>query len=148
MLLGNHFESQSPPELHFGLGSAEMVDALEIRWADGGVTRRENLSGDQILDINQGEDIGELIDPSRNGAGGGAVPDPDLVEDPGAGGGDGDGDDDSGDDSDRNPYGLDNGSGAGYQPYAVPLSGWMEPVLFLLLLLVAAGHAPQRRKYG
>ncbi|RME27809.1 MAG: CRTAC1 family protein, partial [Deltaproteobacteria bacterium] len=32
-----------PPEAHFGLGSAEVVDALEVRWPDGAVDRFDDV---------------------------------------------------------------------------------------------------------
>ncbi len=43
--------SQADPRLHFGLGSAERAEYVEIRWPDGRKTRRVNVSADQILTI-------------------------------------------------------------------------------------------------
>jgi len=36
---GSNFVSQDPVEAHFGLGDAEAVDSVEVRWPDGVVTR-------------------------------------------------------------------------------------------------------------
>ena len=132
VMLGNHYESQSPPDLHFGLGEASAIDSLLIQWADGGITRRTSVEANQVVLINQGGDIGEMIDPSRNGSGGGVVPDPDLVE--GDGDGDGSGGDSDGDPDDSDPYGLNDGAGAADSAYSVPIADWLQPLLILLLL--------------
>jgi len=42
---GDSFRSQHPTTLHFGLGEIGKVDAAEIRWPGGAVTR---LAGPQI----------------------------------------------------------------------------------------------------
>jgi hypothetical protein len=39
MLAGRGFQSSSPTEAHFGLGSAAVADTLDIRWPDGRTTR-------------------------------------------------------------------------------------------------------------
>lgn len=39
MIAGRGFQSSSPVEAHFGLGTAGMADTLDIRWPDGRVTR-------------------------------------------------------------------------------------------------------------
>jgi len=54
---GNGYSGQSDPRVHFGLGSNERVDLLEVRWPDGGVQYLENVPGDRIVEIEQ--------DPSR-----------------------------------------------------------------------------------
>lgn len=41
------------PLLHFGLGEAEGVDSLIVRWPDGSVTRRHDLAADQRLVLRQ-----------------------------------------------------------------------------------------------
>jgi hypothetical protein len=43
----NSYRSQAPTRVHFGLGAAERVDALEIRWPSGKTTRAENLQADR-----------------------------------------------------------------------------------------------------
>jgi hypothetical protein len=42
---GAGFFSCSGPEVHFGLGAAERIDRLEVRWADGTVERRPGVDG-------------------------------------------------------------------------------------------------------
>ncbi len=50
---GTSYLSQDDFRQHFGLGSATRVDALEITWADGTVTRRTGVAADQVLKIAQ-----------------------------------------------------------------------------------------------
>ena len=57
---GNGYSGQSDPRLHFGLGAAEHVPLLEVRWPDGGVQYLENVAADQILRVRQ--------DPARYAA--------------------------------------------------------------------------------
>ena len=54
---GNGYSGQSDRRLHFGLGDAESVDLMEIRWPDGGRQYLEAVAVDQILEVRQ--------DPSR-----------------------------------------------------------------------------------
>ena len=51
--LANH---QDPPEACFGLGKADKVERLEVRWADGKGTRQvfEDLPADRFLVIREG----------------------------------------------------------------------------------------------
>jgi hypothetical protein len=45
--------SQSDARAHFGLGSADEVDRVEIRWPDGQMTSREKVKANQFLEIVQ-----------------------------------------------------------------------------------------------
>lgn len=54
---GNGFSGQSDPRLHFGLGSAESIDLVEVRWPDGGYQYLEDVTVDQYVTLRQ--------DPSR-----------------------------------------------------------------------------------
>jgi hypothetical protein len=45
--------SQVDSRLHFGLGKAEKVDSVEIRWANGQVQRLENVEVNQFLKVVQ-----------------------------------------------------------------------------------------------
>ena len=47
--------SASDPRPNFGLGSARIADRIEIIWPDGEVQLLESVSGNQILEIVQGE---------------------------------------------------------------------------------------------
>jgi hypothetical protein len=46
---GGSFASSSDPRVHFGLGEADSIDRLEIRWPDGRKEVHEHLPADQIL---------------------------------------------------------------------------------------------------
>jgi len=45
--------SQSDLPAHFGLGAAERVDLLEIRWPSGRVSRLEGIATDQFLEVEE-----------------------------------------------------------------------------------------------
>jgi hypothetical protein len=47
--------SQADPRVHFGLGSADRVDSVEIRWPDGTRQRLTDVAADQILTVVQGQ---------------------------------------------------------------------------------------------
>jgi tetratricopeptide (TPR) repeat protein len=50
------FLTQVPAELHFGLGSAEKIDAVEIAWPGGGEPSRfAGLPADRLLEFVKGE---------------------------------------------------------------------------------------------
>jgi enediyne biosynthesis protein E4 len=50
---GMSYQSAQDPRLHFGLGSRTRVDALEIRWPSGSLTRLTNVAANQILTIQE-----------------------------------------------------------------------------------------------
>ena len=43
--------SSPDPRLSFGLGAVSMVERIEVRWADGTRSTRENITANQILEI-------------------------------------------------------------------------------------------------
>jgi len=45
--------SQIDPRLHFGIGDAEVVDTIEIRWPDRTVQRLRKVAANQILTVVQ-----------------------------------------------------------------------------------------------
>jgi enediyne biosynthesis protein E4 len=51
---GGGYISQSDFRLHFGLGSAVTIDALEIRWPSGLVQRFRNVSANRVLKVQEG----------------------------------------------------------------------------------------------
>ena len=53
---GNGYCGQSDPRLHFGLGSDDHVQLLEVRWPDGGLQYLENVRADQVVTIRQQPD--------------------------------------------------------------------------------------------
>jgi len=50
------FESASDPRLHFGLGSARLVDSIVVRWPSG-VVDRVDAQPDQQLVIEEGKGL-------------------------------------------------------------------------------------------
>ncbi|MBK9140489.1 MAG: CRTAC1 family protein [Verrucomicrobia bacterium] len=47
------FLGQSDPRMHFGLGAADRVDAIEIRWPAGGVQTLRDVKAGQIVKIKE-----------------------------------------------------------------------------------------------
>jgi hypothetical protein len=45
------FLSAHDPRLHFGLGSVQVVDRVEVEWPDGGRTILEDVAVDQFLTV-------------------------------------------------------------------------------------------------
>jgi hypothetical protein len=54
---GTSYLSASDPRLWFGLGSARVVDRLEVHWPAGTVQTWSNLRADCILELREGDDI-------------------------------------------------------------------------------------------
>jgi hypothetical protein len=46
---GTNYASQDPPEAHFGLGAAGVIDSLSIEWPDGQTTTLEQVAVNQRL---------------------------------------------------------------------------------------------------
>jgi hypothetical protein len=51
---GSSYLSQSDQRVHFGLGKAQKVDSLEIRWPSGAVDTLSSLDPDRILTVKEG----------------------------------------------------------------------------------------------
>jgi hypothetical protein len=47
IVTGDSYRSQHSNQLHFGLGAAERVDAIEVRWPNGQVSLLEKPAVDQ-----------------------------------------------------------------------------------------------------
>ncbi len=56
---GMSYQSAQDPRLHFGLAQNPNVDAVEILWPSGMVTKLANLKSDQIIAVKEGEGIVE-----------------------------------------------------------------------------------------
>jgi len=54
---GGSYISQSDLRLHFGLGKAEKVDTLEIRWPSGHVDALKDIKANQLIFVKEGEGI-------------------------------------------------------------------------------------------
>jgi len=50
---GSSYISQEDKRLHFGLGSAQQADLIEVSWPGGGVTQVRDVKANQILTIEQ-----------------------------------------------------------------------------------------------
>jgi hypothetical protein len=50
---GTSYLSQNDMRQHFGLGSVESVDVIEVAWPDGTTSRQERVKADQIVQIRQ-----------------------------------------------------------------------------------------------
>jgi hypothetical protein len=62
------FESASDPRLHFGLGSASLVDSIVVRWPSGAVDRIGPQRADQQIVIEEGKGlvIPQATKPHKN----------------------------------------------------------------------------------
>ena len=56
---GGSFISQNDLRVHFGLGTAEKVDSLEVRWPSGQVDIFRELAVDRIIQIEEGGAMGQ-----------------------------------------------------------------------------------------
>jgi hypothetical protein len=54
---GGSYLSQNDLRMHFGLGSANKVDRVEIRWPSGATQSLQNLAGDRFYVVKEGEGI-------------------------------------------------------------------------------------------
>ena len=52
---GGSYQSASDPRVHFGLGSSERVELVEVRWPSGVVDRHRDLQADRGYVIREGE---------------------------------------------------------------------------------------------
>ena len=51
---GDSFLSTHHPRPHFGLGAAERVDEVDVRWPDGSHSVRRNVPARQFLRVRKG----------------------------------------------------------------------------------------------
>jgi enediyne biosynthesis protein E4 len=54
---GGSYYSQNDLRIHFGLGKANKVDLLEIRWPSGQIDQLKNVSANQLIFVKEGEGI-------------------------------------------------------------------------------------------
>jgi hypothetical protein len=54
---GGGYFSQNDLRVHFGIGKAEKVDVLEIRWPSGLVEKVENIKANQVIYVKEGQGI-------------------------------------------------------------------------------------------
>jgi hypothetical protein len=56
---GMSYQSAQDPRLHFGLGQRSRIEAVEIIWPSGIITKLSNLKSDQIIAVKEGTGIVE-----------------------------------------------------------------------------------------
>jgi len=54
---GGSYYSQNDLRVHFGLGNADTVQLLEIRWPSGQIDQLKNISANQLIFVKEGEGI-------------------------------------------------------------------------------------------
>ena len=54
---GGSYLSQNDLRVHFGLGAAQKIDKVEIRWPSGGVETFNDLAADQFYSVLEGHGI-------------------------------------------------------------------------------------------
>jgi enediyne biosynthesis protein E4 len=64
---GGGYFSQSDLRVHFGLGKAEKVDTMEIRWPSGQVDTLKGTEANQLLHVKEGQGVirSEKFSPKR-----------------------------------------------------------------------------------
>ncbi len=58
---GGGYFSQNDLRVHFGIGKAEKVDLLEIRWPSGAVDTMKDIKPNQLLYVKEGAGIVKKI---------------------------------------------------------------------------------------
>lgn len=61
----NSYRSQAPALVYFGLGDAETVDELTVRWPTGEVQTLKDLAADRHVVVQEGSDEVEAVEPGR-----------------------------------------------------------------------------------
>jgi hypothetical protein len=54
---GMSYQSAQDPRIHFGLGTHSKIDAIEIRWPSGSVTKLAGIASDRVIAVKEGEGI-------------------------------------------------------------------------------------------
>jgi enediyne biosynthesis protein E4 len=62
---GSSYISQNDLRVHFGLGSAERVDAVQVHWPSGLAERFDNLSVDAIHTLKEGSGVAVAATPKK-----------------------------------------------------------------------------------
>jgi len=65
VLSGGSYLSSNDPRVHFGLGDAVAVDAVEIHWPDGAVEKVSGVGVDRILAVEEGKGITEILNRDK-----------------------------------------------------------------------------------
>ncbi len=70
MRSGGGYFSQNDLRVHFGLGKADKVDLLEIRWPSGQVDTLKDIKANQVIYVKEGAGITRTIDFAKHSKGG------------------------------------------------------------------------------
>jgi hypothetical protein len=64
---GGSYLSQNDLRVHFGLGAAQKIDSVEIRWPSGKVETLPGMAADQFYAVLEGQGIvaADRIRPSK-----------------------------------------------------------------------------------
>ncbi|HKV77327.1 MAG TPA: CRTAC1 family protein [Candidatus Sulfotelmatobacter sp.] len=62
---GGGYFSQNDLRVHFGLGKAEKVDLLEVRWPSGQIDTIKNVKPNQLIYVKEGEGIARTVEFSN-----------------------------------------------------------------------------------
>jgi len=63
---GGGYFSQNDLRVHFGLGKADKVDVLEIRWPSGQIDSLKDIKVNQLIFVKEGEGISRTMQFSKN----------------------------------------------------------------------------------
>ena len=63
---GGGYFSQNDLRVHFGLGKAEKVDVLEIRWPSGQTDTLKDIKANQVIFVKEGEGINRTMQFPEN----------------------------------------------------------------------------------
>jgi len=63
---GGSYISQSDLRVHFGLGKADKVDMLEVRWPSGHVDTLKDVKANQLIFVKEGEGISRTMQFTKN----------------------------------------------------------------------------------
>ena len=63
---GGGYFSQNDLRVHFGLGKAEKVDLLEIRWLSGQIDTLKDIKANQVIYVKEGTGIARTMEFSKN----------------------------------------------------------------------------------
>ena len=61
MRSGGSYISQNDLRVHFGIGKAEKVDLLEIRWPSGQVDTLKDIKANQLIYVKEGQGIERTV---------------------------------------------------------------------------------------
>jgi enediyne biosynthesis protein E4 len=59
---GGGYFSQNDLRIHFGLGKADKVDLLEIRWPSGLLDTLKDIKANRLIYVKEGEGIAKVIE--------------------------------------------------------------------------------------